>query len=104
MTPEGRVKEKIKKVLDIYRDRVYVFMPVPNGYGKTTVDYLGIFHGLGFAIEAKRPGKRPTSKQLAVLEEVVAAGGVSFAVSDDEELQAFADWLYMIDQQVREAQ
>ena len=37
MTPEGKVKKKIKEVLDEYG--VYYFMPVQHGYGPRGVDF-----------------------------------------------------------------
>ena len=93
MTPEGKIKFKIKKVLDKYESSIYSYMPVPGGYGKQTVDYLGCFHGRFFAIEAKRPGKDPTTKQAQVLADVMIAGGMTFVINDDESLARFERWL-----------
>jgi uncharacterized protein YgbK (DUF1537 family) len=96
MTPEGKVKKKIKALLDSYGERVYVFMPVPSGYGKTTVDYLICFDGLFIAIEAKAGGKPATSRQEDVLKQVHDAGGSSFVVDDDDSLQTLANFLLTI--------
>lgn len=85
-TPEGRIKNKIKEILDLYLGRIYVYMPVPSGYGKTTVDYLICFKGLFIAIEAKKPRGKPTARQHLTLEDVRAADGVTFVVNDDESL------------------
>lgn len=96
MTPEGKIKKKTKKVLDKYKGSIYFYMPVPGGYGKQTVDYLGIFGGIGFAIEAKADGKPPTPNQQDVLDDVVAAGGVAFVINDDASVEAFAAWLEQV--------
>lgn len=83
MTPEGKVKARIKKSLDKYKGRIYYHMPVPSGYGKQTLDYVGFFHGLAFAIEAKRPGKLPTERQEGTIEEMRAAEARVFVIDGD---------------------
>lgn len=93
MTPEGRIKNKIKKLLAEYGTNIYVFMPVPGGYGKRTVDYLGCIHGVFFAIEAKKPGGRATALQDAALEDIRAAGGIGLVVNDDASLAELKRWL-----------
>ncbi len=97
-TPEGKVKKEIKKVLDKYKGEghIYWYMPVPGGYGKSTLDYLGFFYGLGFAIEAKRPRKGPTDRQGVVRDEIRAAGAEVFVINDDESLVDFEDWLQSV--------
>ena len=50
MTPEGKVKQKVKKLLDEYR--VHYDMPVPCGYGKQMLDFHCCYHGRYFAIES----------------------------------------------------
>ena len=93
MTPEGIIKQKIKKLLDTYGEHLYVFMPVPGGYGARTVDYLGCMKGVFFAVEAKRPGKGPTAMQEGTLEKVRDAGGITFVVNDDASLAELKRWL-----------
>jgi hypothetical protein len=93
MTPEGKIKQKIKKILDNYGSRIYVYMPVPGGYGKSTLDYLGFIDGRGFAIEAKRPGKEPTTRQQIIRAEIERSGTPVFLINDDESLQDFECWL-----------
>lgn len=99
MTPEGRVKQKINKVLDKYEDRIYSYMPVPGGFGKPTLDYLGFFYGLGFAIEAKRPKKGPTSRQEGTIADVLASGAQAFVINDDASLAVFAAWLEQVERE-----
>jgi hypothetical protein len=94
VTPEGRIKNKIRKLLDSFEDGLYYYMVIPFGYGKTTVDYLICVDGLFVAIEAKgKPGQRPTPRQDDVLAEVRRAGGSTFVVNDDESLDALEQFL-----------
>jgi hypothetical protein len=96
MTPEARTKQKINKLLDSYDGRIYKYMPVPGGYGKTTIDYLLCFDGLFIGIEAKAPGEKPTPRQNDVLADIRAAGGSTFVIDDDYSLEIFASFLRQI--------
>ena len=88
MTPEGRVKDAIKKMLKAAG--WYWFMPVSNGLGKhgipdiiackptvITPDMVGQRVGLFVGIECKAPGKLGTVTPLQEreLEAIEAAGG-----------------------------
>jgi hypothetical protein len=97
-TPEGKIKKKINKILDKYKveGHMYSYMPVPGGYGKATLDYLGFFYGLGFAIEAKRPDKKPTSRQEVVIKQIRESLAQVFIINDDESLTEFEDWLQSV--------
>jgi hypothetical protein len=91
-TPEGKVKTAITKMLKHYG--AYYYMPVPGGYGESTVDYLGCSGGSFFAIEAKAPGKKPTERQTMVLSTIQRAGGSIFVIDNArcqemDELEAF---------------
>lgn len=94
-TPEGKVKKKINKMLDNYKNDgyLYYYMSVPSGYGKQTVDYLGCMLGRFFAIEAKRDGEGPTALQEKTLDEVTTAKGKTFVVNDDASLAVLDQWL-----------
>jgi hypothetical protein len=82
MTPESRVKEKVKAYLR--GKNAYFFMPVQTGYGAATVDFLCCVDGRFIAIETKAPGKKPTKRQRATLLAIIAAGGNAFVVTLDE--------------------
>ncbi len=92
-TPEGKIKKKIKQVLDKYSTHIYIYMPVPGGFGAPTLDYLGFIKGRGFSIEAKRPGKKPTPRQELTIEKMQQAGVATFVVSDDASLAELDVWL-----------
>lgn len=94
MTPEGKIKEKIRMVLETYRERgiLYYYMPVPVGYGRSTLDYLGFICGYGFAIEAKAEGKKPSERQKATIEDIEKSGAAVFVIDGIASLTQFNDW------------
>jgi hypothetical protein len=96
MTPEGKIKRGIKAVLDKYSANIYYYMPVPGGYGRSTLDYLGFCCGLGFAVEAKRPKGRPTERQQGMIEDIERGGAKVFVVNDVDTLKALDDWLNVV--------
>lgn len=61
-------------------------MPVPGGYGKSTVDFLVCYRGVFIAIEAKAPGGRGklTGRQMKTLRDIADAGGVTIVVDTIE--------------------
>jgi hypothetical protein len=88
-TPEGRVKDKVKRRLEKEYPGCYRFMPVQNGMGNMTVDMLYCIKGLFVGIETKatpKPGHKepdPTPRQQTVMNEIMAAGGMAFLIYDD---------------------
>ena len=80
MTPEGRVKQNISRILAAF-PFVYSFMPVQYGRGAAGIDYhcvAGKYYQIGFLvemlpiaffIEAKKPGDGPTPRQENFLTE-----------------------------------
>lgn len=93
-TPEGKVKKRIKKLLDSYMG-LYYDMPVPSGYGKSGLDFYGCYVGRFFAIEAKAPGKEPTVLQRHTISRIEAAGGMAFVISDERGIQLLDAWLVL---------
>ena len=78
MTPEGRVKEKVKRLLKKYN--AYYFMPVQTGMGSRSLDFLCCYCGRFFAIETKAEGKEPTPLQEHTIREIEKAGGFCFII------------------------
>jgi len=95
MTPEGRVKRRVKTVLDSFGPLVFYRMPVLNGMGKPGLDFYGCCAGRHFEIETKASGKALTQRQRITAGEVEAAGGAFFAIMsvDDPELNRLKHWL-----------
>lgn len=75
MTPEGRVKDKIKKYLKAIN--AYYFMPVQMGFGAPGLDFYCCIKKRFVAIETKAEGKVPTPRQMHTMEEIKKAGGVA---------------------------
>lgn len=83
MTPEGRVKDKIKRLLKRFQPSLYYHMPVMNGLGSPCLDFNGCHRGIRFDIEAKAPGEKPTPRQLLTIEALQAAGSKVFVIDGD---------------------
>jgi hypothetical protein len=94
-TPEGKIKKKVSTYLKKV-DGLWYTMPVPGGYGMSTLDYLCCYRGLFFSIETKAPGKKPTDRQRFVMEDIRAAGGTTFVI-DDEDFPHLKKWIEQCD-------
>jgi len=79
-TPEGRVKAQVTKILQEFKSDLYYEMPVPGGYGKSGLDYIGCIKGQMFSVETKAPGKRPTKRQDMVIDKMRRAGAKVFVI------------------------
>lgn len=82
---ERVVKQRIKKVLKEvqYPEKLWYYMPVPNAYGGHSLDFIGVYCGMSFAIEAKAPGKNPTPRQQATIIKMQRAGVAVFVIDGD---------------------
>src|SRR5271155_882472 len=87
MTPEGRIKAKLKRKLDTL-PCLYQFRPVQNGMGAPSLDVLICAGGWFIAIETKTKGKLPTPRQKITIEQIEAAHGLVFVCDDDESIDA----------------
>lgn len=93
MTPEGRTKAAVNRLLDRYKS-IYRFMPVPGGFGASSLDYLLCVNGKFLAIETKAPGKKPTDRQKMVIGQIRRAGGTVFVIDGENgELQQLEEYL-----------
>lgn len=95
-TPEGRVKDKIKKLLKAHK--IWFYMPVQNGMGVVGIpDLICCYEGLFIGIETKAPAKRPTTfeqrwnkataNQQARMREIQKAGGIAFVADDVQQVE-----------------
>ena len=93
MTPEGKVKAGIDRLLE--RAKAYQHKPVQNGMGKPALDYHVCCRGLYAGIEAKAKGEKPTKRQERTMREQYAAGGSVFLIDDleGEDYRALQCWL-----------
>ncbi len=78
MTPEGRVKAAVDRILKRYG--TWYVKPVSNGMGRTGIpDYLVCLRGRFLAIECKGTDKqRPTPLQQVQMGLIHKAGGATF--------------------------
>jgi hypothetical protein len=90
-TPEGKVKERLKKLLKKYG--VYYHMPVMNGMGAPTLDFICCYKGRYLAIETKAPGQKPTKRQQLTMQQMAAAGGFVFTVANDDDFEYLEGYL-----------
>ena len=81
MTPEGKVKKRVKEILKELG--AYYAMPVTGGYGNSGVpDFLICEAGLFYGIECKANGGKPTALQLKNLADIRRAGGVALVIDE----------------------
>lgn len=81
MTPEGKVKAQIDKLLKAYK--VWYFKPVSNGFGSMGIpDYICCMpNGHFLAIEAKADAKsKPTELQQARITQIKENNGTAMVI------------------------
>ncbi|MCE5387967.1 MAG: VRR-NUC domain-containing protein [Acidithiobacillus sp.] len=86
MTPEGKVKVKIREYLKARGDN-YSFTPIGSGYGTAGVpDRIVCWRGQFIGIEVKAPGKLKTQTpiQKKAQQEIEKTGGVYLLVDSVE--------------------
>lgn len=96
MTPEGKTKEKLKRMLKRYAPAVKYHMPVLNGMGEPALDFDVTVKGYSFKIETKAPGKKPTVRQAKTLDEWAQAGAFCFVVDSDEGVAVVEEYIKLI--------
>lgn len=81
MTPEGKVKAKVKKVLG--EIGAYYAMPMGSGWGNSGVpDFLACYQGRFIGIECKAGGNDPTALQESNLKAIQKAGGNALVIHE----------------------
>lgn len=93
-TPEGKVKHAVKNILREYG--VYWHMPVQNGMGSPTLDFVCCAEGKYFAIETKAGNGAPTPRQLHTIAEMEKAGAKVFVVNEVSGGNELVEWLEQI--------
>ena len=88
MTPEGKVKKKVKEYLQSIG--AWYYMPVSNGMGRVGCpDILVCYKGLFMAFETKAPGKikNVTPNQEREINAIICANGLALVVDDVEQVK-----------------
>lgn len=84
-TPEGKVKNKVKDLLDSLTDCWY-FMPVGGMMGRAGVpDFVGCYKGRMFGVETKSiySSHKVTKLQQRQLDLISKSGGVALVINED---------------------
>jgi hypothetical protein len=92
LTPEGRVKAAVKKILKDHG--IWYYMPVQNGMGVVGIpDFICCDKGMFLAIETKAPGKRRnlSPNQEHRIAEIHQAGGSVLVVDDPQQLKDYLE-------------
>ena len=86
VTPEGKIKLKLDKMLKSYNKDLWYFNPQSGIFGKSGIpDKILCVHGKFIGVECKADRtKKPTALQLQCMEKISQAGGVCFVVYDNE--------------------
>ena len=95
MTPEGKVKAKVKKLLDLHG--AWYIMPYQAGFTRRGIpDVIGVLRGHMFAVEVKAAEGKTTLLQERELEQLRHQGCTAIVISTDEDVSLFAAWLSSI--------
>jgi hypothetical protein len=94
VTPEGKVKAKVKALFK--RFGAYYHMPVQNGMGEPTLDFVACYRGYFISVETKAPGKKPTKRQEVTIAQMRAGGAFVFVVATDADLLVLQCYLELL--------
>ena len=80
-TPEGKVKEKVKKLLT--KHGAYFFMPRGTTYGRSGIpDFIVCAHGLFVGVETKAGRNEPSALQDLEMLNIRKAGGITLVINE----------------------
>jgi len=91
-TPEGRVKEAVKR--ELKKRGIWYYLPMQNGMGVVGIpDFICCWDGHFLAIETKAPGKLKnlTANQVKRQDEIKTAGGTAVTVDSVAMLKEILD-------------
>jgi len=94
LTPEAKVKKKVKEILD--QMGVYHFSPMQNGMGRAGIpDIIGCLEGQFLGIECKAGKGTTTALQERELTRIQNAGGYALVVNETNinQLWEIKEWI-----------
>lgn len=91
MTPEGKIKLKVKLLLTLHE--AYFHCVVQNGMGAPSLDFVGCHKGLYYSVETKAGNKQPTPRQELTIKEMRKAGAKVFVVTEVSGFEELERWL-----------
>ena len=81
MTPEGKVKEVVKKFLK--EKGIYYIMPATGGYGSSGAPDIVVCHkGKFYGLEVKSGENKPTALQMDNLDRIEKNGGYAIVINE----------------------
>lgn len=90
-TPEAKVKNAIRKILDAHA--CYYAMPIGTGFGHSGVpDFLICHKGRFMAVEAKAGKGKTTALQEHHIERIRTAGGRALVINETN-LDELQEWM-----------
>jgi hypothetical protein len=96
MTPEGRVKKRLKEMFEGFEPELYYFMPVQSGYGSDGLDFHCSYLGHAFVVETKAPGQTLTPRQRSTKRRIERSHTPVFVCSNDEHIAFIRSFLWNI--------
>jgi len=85
--PEGKLVANVRRLIAVKGGRPFKIMGDAESFQEVGIpDLLVCYRGRFLGLEAKIPGNHPTVKQLAVLNEIVEAGGVAAVFTTVEQV------------------
>lgn len=96
MTAEGKIKAKVRFILDnAFANDIgcHYETLVTHGFGKPGLDFTCCIFGWFVAIETKAPGEWLTPRQRQTCLDVLRSGGKVFIISNDDGLRSLAHWI-----------
>jgi Holliday junction resolvase len=94
LTPEAKVKKKVKDILD--QMGAYHFSPMQNGMGRAGIpDIIVCFEGRFIGIECKAGKGTTTALQERELTRIQEAGGIALVVNETNinQLWEIKEWM-----------
>ena len=94
LTPEAKVKKKVKEILD--QMGVYHFSPMQNGMGRAGIpDIIGCLDGQFLGLECKAGRGTTTALQERELTRIQNAGGYALVVNEENinQLWEIKEWI-----------
>lgn len=99
MTPEGKIKARVKARIATAFPYSYRFMPVQNGMGSPALDFYYCINGQFIAIETKKDTgdifldwdtqwAKATPRQQQTMSEIATASGHTYVVDSESSLDA----------------
>ena len=82
MTPEGKVKKRVKEILEAVGAYYVMYVPVGYGANKGTPDFLVCHRGKFIGIETKAGKGKTTALQDLNLQKIRDAGGEAWVVNE----------------------